>query len=290
MTKRYCKRCLYDLTGIEPSEGARTICPECGRPFDVSNPKSTRATRIHPFRRIAQGPIGIAFCLAVVVALCYKHQVLPEPVSANSWKLWRWLDWRFGVQELKGRGEEWRLWWWGDVRTINAYLEVADANGNRLNKAWTVRRTAPRQYDVDVLMPGISLGSLQRGLSRVCGDDMLGITFEAVLRRGNAEPFSVSGTKDVVMSEFVRQYVANVRGWKRSDDQTSVWVFDLVKQQLVLMPVMQAELTGYGPIEAIDLSGAIVRYMTPTNAQLPGAGLAPDLLVGPPPEFRSRMR
>ena len=70
----YCRKCFYDLRGI----GTPSRCPECGGPFDLSNPKTFRTRR----------PRGIWRRLRWVI-----YPLLLIALASAGGIGWLWLGW-----------------------------------------------------------------------------------------------------------------------------------------------------------------------------------------------------
>lgn len=80
MDRRVCRRCDYEVTGLKAGP-----CPECGRVFDPSNRKSTRAFSAPRFRRLLGPPgwvVGIATLGAIAVSLYAYSTSYPDPEFA----------------------------------------------------------------------------------------------------------------------------------------------------------------------------------------------------------------
>ena len=83
---RFCRRCNYDLRAT-PSESPR--CPECGRPFDPANPRTTRR---RPARRWLRHVRRAAACLLILLLLL---------AAVWGWFYWGWYSERQTLISLK---------------------------------------------------------------------------------------------------------------------------------------------------------------------------------------------
>ena len=81
---RYCRRCNYNLHGLTAPR-----CPECGREFDPTNPKTYRS---RPARGWAHYAKRAAYALAVLLLLL---------VGIWGWFFWGWYDEQQALRALQ---------------------------------------------------------------------------------------------------------------------------------------------------------------------------------------------
>ena len=81
---RFCRRCNYDLRATTTNR-----CPECGRPFDPANPRTTRP---RPARRWLRHVRRAAACLLILLLLL---------AAVWGWFFWGWYSERQALISLK---------------------------------------------------------------------------------------------------------------------------------------------------------------------------------------------
>jgi len=84
MPVRYCKKCGYALCGLQSPR-----CPECGRGFDLGDPRSTRK---RPLKRWTRWVWRAGFAVATVVLLL---------AAAWGWLYWDWRQEQWALADLR---------------------------------------------------------------------------------------------------------------------------------------------------------------------------------------------
>lgn len=66
----YCRACQYELASLRD-----TVCPECGRPFDPSDPRTFARRRRGPQALIGW---GLALAIGVAMILAFRVALIPD--------------------------------------------------------------------------------------------------------------------------------------------------------------------------------------------------------------------
>lgn len=254
----FCRRCRYELTGL----GFREIdgypqCPECGSLFRPGDPETTTPTPHGPVRRFVHSRAGKATLAMVLLLVGYKTNVLPRPVrpfdgTAINWSHWEWFGVDHGTQRLPSawggttpRWVNWEVTWrWGRVRAVR----VVEAQFGTV--IWSVDRGPKGVFRLDVDATAVDWSDLLTGLNAVSRpDEFLGVTIDGdrSVHQENPRPFSVTGTKQEVIGEMVRQYGLAIRTLVVPNNHGDVWVFDAEAQAMRLVSVQEASEMGYDP-------------------------------------------
>lgn len=80
----YCRRCAYNLKQLDTHR-----CPECGRPFDPTNPKTFRrhpSSRTRNIKHIALVTLALIVFLTIISFL----HIWPATSRINAWHTTFW--------------------------------------------------------------------------------------------------------------------------------------------------------------------------------------------------------
>lgn len=219
----FCLACSYDL-----SAGEAARCPECGAPFDRSNPRTYARVPIAGWRRsrIIMAGFWLLVILAVVASL--THSILPRPTRIYdlrvwrwNWSLWVWLGEEFGVDRYATpRVQVERHVWFG---RDSKFIATATSDGAIL---WSAERLGEHEYRVRAGAPGVKGRDVLGAFNSLKAPMFFGVGTEAPQFEVNSEPFEVQGDEVEVFSAIMRVYRFRLTPFRIRPDQTYVWTFD----------------------------------------------------------------
>ncbi len=251
-----CPGCRYELTGLPAG-----VCPECGRGFHPSDPKTVwdvRARRKATKRRRVR--IGIALLACLVVFQLAMFTVIPRPaMSAHGgvqWGLWVWLGQGYGVQREQLLTETLLVHRWGKtVSRIDAEERWAAGTPRKL---WSLARVGPDRWRLETIDPTVTSQTLLLAFNTMRTDEELfGVRITDSARTEAECTFSVEGTRALVLSEMIRVYGLSIEPGVTSATDTDVWVIDPETGKLTEVSV--AEAASMGVAVAPYQTDAVVR-------------------------------
>jgi hypothetical protein len=260
----FCSKCHHDLGGVQPvSDGAFLACPECGRTYDATDPRTFSARQRSRMELILLRRVAPAVMVGLTLLSLLWYAVIPRPLAMfGRWgpspesirmpersTLWYWLGSLYGTEALRTGNSVSEAWFWNDrVLSVRSYEpstgepvwevlwnpdEAAGPEG-----VWTMRVIKPVPQNFD-LLAGF----------RATRERLLGIVVGEHDPSVLVEPFEAAGSEADVLSAYIRATRVSVRPIRSEVDQVEFWVFDEELDRLVL--VDEAELERRG-IEALD--------------------------------------
>lgn len=272
---RFCKACGYDFAGLkvppyEPNSdppqpdwalgGPVIPCPECGKPFNPSDPRTYRAKPLMAStrRNVRVGLWTVLVCLALLLAA--KETLIPVPAALlphtrsgnHPLSVWVWLGESYGWYSSPQMLARVRLW----------ASEQVEIQGKKVVNG-RIDEDAPPPWQVKRLRDGWRLEvsdpttDYRRVLTafNATRDTLLGLritTDVAGTRKPADRAFVVQGSEDEVISELIRRYGLDVEP-SRADRLTGLaWYFDPEQDKLVQITLDEAQALGFAPEPALE--------------------------------------
>lgn len=203
-------------------------CPECGRAYDLDDPKSydKRPKQEVRRRRALRGLIVIFILLAVAAGLYWT--VIPRPISRHQPAMWVWFNKPIGVQRSPFTGPPaYRVtWFFGEPRAVRMYLNTST---NPTQEVAVLTRTSmdKDEFTLRVNGAGLSLNNLIYAFNTLRTDDeVFGIQWARFNPRDRSVgKFESRGTMAEIMAAIIGHYGLQVQPLKLTVESPTVCVF-----------------------------------------------------------------
>ncbi len=182
--------------------------------------------------------IAIPLVVVLLVITGFVHTVLPRPAELNDWRLWVWMDQKYGVEVASiSRGQGRVHWWAGRITSVSA----VDLRGDPL---WDVTWRWPDHWVVRAHRAGVRLRDLSWAFTNM-KREMFGVQIGPSTREATDGPLEFVGTKVDVFSEMVRYFGTEVSPFLLRANQPYVWLFDRELGRMVAVNRDKAAAMGY---------------------------------------------
>lgn len=199
---RYCRRCLYDLSGSvvdRPEKAAGgPCCPECGREFDPADPATTLGWRRPRWTHWITPPVLRCTGLVVVLAACFLAGWLPRPLDTG-WRHWEWLGREYARETVWSGQRRVVLTVWADRRVRAAGF---DESGRRV---FTVEHPDDGAWRIAVEPNAARWPEVFRAMSRL-DDFRSSIGFGADPERTAPAALVAEGDADDIVRAIIRGF------------------------------------------------------------------------------------
>ncbi|MFM9957736.1 MAG: hypothetical protein ACKVZJ_06650 [Phycisphaerales bacterium] len=156
--RMYCRSCCYELSGLADAATADVghQCPECGRGYVPSQPKTWQGIARTPFMQFVFGRGGAVGIAAILGSVAVWLTWLPRPDALDfslmpvmrSWSMWRWMGDRYGWERTRLAGDPIEVRYFADRATA---IRGRDNSGGT---PWEVRDLGQGVARVSLFEPG----------------------------------------------------------------------------------------------------------------------------------------
>ena len=264
----FCRQCDYDLGGAWRTNPA--VCPECGRVFEPSDPKTMRACpkRQEWTRRLLSWAVVVVLSVFVFVAVERAWVIRPASLSTTRYfdtgiGLWEWLGKYYGWDRRTAGDVKLAYWVWGDINrptTVIArgpdsrWRAGGSSTRGRDVELWRVER-GETDWTISVSDPGTAYLAIVSGFNST-RDGLLGVrpTNQPGLKPTAA--YVIRGSEDEILTELFKRYGVEVEPVLQEEGQTHVWVWSDAQEKLVRVTVEDARAQGFALDAVYPVGGA----------------------------------